>query len=130
MNENAQVVPLEPDGSAFHAFSSVSAEEQTAFLESMAMHPEAAVLLLHSFIGAWRTADYEAIEYILTEGLLACPQMFTQLIFERNRRWMPQLLAMTRDRVPTLVVVGMLHFSGEFGLPTLFAQQGFQMSPV
>jgi uncharacterized protein YbaP (TraB family) len=127
-NDNAQVVALEPDGAAFHAFASVSAEEQTAFLESMAMHPDAAILLLRVLIDAWRTARYETFDQILNEALRTFPQMFGQLIFERNRRWMPQLLAMVRDRVPTFVVVGALHFSGEFGLPALFAQQGLQVS--
>jgi uncharacterized protein YbaP (TraB family) len=127
-NDNAQVVALEPAESALYALASGSADEQAAFLGSVVMDPDAAIKLLHVLIDAWRTAHYEVIDLILTEALRTYPQMFGQLIFERNRRWMPQLLAMVRDRVPTFVVVGALHFSGEFGLPALFAQQGLQLS--
>jgi uncharacterized protein YbaP (TraB family) len=130
LNDGREIIPLETAESALEAFGSAPAEEQAALLAYFAVTTDTAMSELLSMVAGWRAGRYEVFERVLLQRLAMCPRLFKNLIVQRNRRWIPKLLAMIHDRVPTFVVVGVLHFPGEFGLPALFGHHGLQLSPL
>jgi uncharacterized protein YbaP (TraB family) len=130
LNDGREIIPLEPAESALAAFGSAPAEEQATLLAYFAVTADTAMSELLSMVAGWRAGRYEVFERILLQRLAMCPRLFKDLIVQRNRRWIPKLLAMIRDRIPTLVVVGVLHFPGESGLPALLGHHGLQLSPL
>jgi uncharacterized protein YbaP (TraB family) len=128
INDGRDVIPLETAESALTAFASAPLQEQTTFLSYFALSADTAMSELLSMVAEWRAGRYEVFERVLSQRLAMCPRLFKELVVERNGRWIPKLLAMARDRTPTLVVVGVLHFAGESGLPALLAHHGLQVS--
>jgi uncharacterized protein YbaP (TraB family) len=58
------------------------------------------------------------------------PVGFEKLITGRNRAWLPKLVQLAADGIPTLVVVGALHCVGKEGIPKLLEGQGSRLSRV
>lgn len=85
---------------------------------------------LDVMIKAWHDHDDAAIERILDHRLRMWLVGFEKLVIGRNRAWMPGLVDLTDDSVPTLVVVGALHCVGEHGFPKLLEARGSRLSRI
>lgn len=64
----------------------------------------------------WRTGRAEALASMLRGTFKDAPGAYRKLVLERNRAWLPKILAMTRRPGDVLVVVGVLHLVGPEGL--------------
>ena len=113
---------------ALQALASGPRDEQIHQLSYAAENTEVCQAEVDAMIFAWRSRSQATFEKLYQERLLQLPQTFNKLIVQRNQSWMPQLTAMVNDDIATLVVVGVLHFVGDFGLPTLLGQAGMVVS--
>lgn len=80
---------------------------------------------------AWREGDAAALE---REGMADLrtrfPVLYTRLIVDRNRAWLPQLQALLEGKKAggrALVVVGALHLVGPDGVVQMLASQGYRV---
>lgn len=110
---------LEKPDEALAIFSRLSAYEASSFLNYSTNPVTAFQNDLDVMMKAWHEHDEVTMERILDHRLRMWPAGFAQLITGRNRAWMPTLLQLAADNVPTLVVVGALHCVGMDGLPRL-----------
>lgn len=77
---------------------------------------------------AWIAGDVEILEAATTQGIMADPELRAALLVDRNRRWMPLLLASLRGPAKPLVAVGTAHILGPDGLPALLEAEGYRVT--
>jgi uncharacterized protein YbaP (TraB family) len=121
---------LERPADPFTIFVMSPAHEKSSFLDYATNPPTTFQNDLDIMINAWHNHDDGAIKRILDHRFRMWPDGFEKLITGRNRAWMPNLVQLAADMVPTLVVVGALHCVGENGLPRLLEKRGSRLSRV
>lgn len=75
-------------------------------------------------VKAWRTGNSRKLAALLSEEFDIAPGLYTTLVTDRNRRWMPELEKLLNDDKNYLVVVGALHLVGKGGLLELTKAKG------
>ena len=111
-------------------FDARSYEEQTKFLLDSAndvpqMHDD-----LDRLIKAWRAGDMRALEREFLKERAQAPQLYDELLGERNRKWLPKIEALLDEDQDYLVLVGTLHFVGSDGLLQLLTRAGHKPLPL
>lgn len=119
--DDLERVTLEPRNAPLAAFASTPLDEQIRFLSHIAV---AGQTELNDMMAALRAGQLEPLEKIHEQRHRLAPRGFHKLMTERNQLWLPQLIAMAADGIPTLVVVGALHCVGADGLPALLTKSG------
>ncbi len=77
-------------------------------------------------VRAWRENDQSALVEILAEGFAEFPALYEAAMVERNRAWIPQIIAMLEDEQNYLVVVGSAHLVGPDNVIDLLREQGYE----
>jgi uncharacterized protein len=75
---------------------------------------------------AWRTGNSGKLAALLSEEFTVAPALYTTLVTDRNRRWMPELEKLLKSDKNVLVVVGALHLVGKGGLLDLAKAKGIE----
>ena len=79
----------------------------------------------------WREGRTERMERELVEAMREeSPGMYRDILENRNRGWIPKLVAMMREGKRGFVLVGAMHLVGRNGLLALFREQGYRVIPV
>jgi hypothetical protein len=121
---------LEMAADALAIFALSPIQEQVSALDYATNPPSAFQNDIDVMIQAWHDHDEGTFERILDHRLQMWPVGFEKLITGRNNAWMPNLVQLASDEIPTLVVVGALHCVGKDGIPKLLEGQGAQLSRV
>jgi len=121
---------LEKPGDALAIFGLSPAHEKASFLDYATNPPTAFQDDIDVMIEAWHNHDDGTFERILDHRLRMWPVGFEKLVTGRNRAWIPDLVQLAADRIPTLVVIGALHCVGKEGIPKLLEGQGSRLSRV
>ncbi len=77
-------------------------------------------------IAAWRTGNSKKLADLLSEEYGVAPALYTTLVSDRNRRWMPELEKLLKADKNYMVVVGTLHLVGKGGLLELTKARGVE----
>jgi uncharacterized protein YbaP (TraB family) len=86
---------------------------------------------LETGLEIWRRGnESELVEHFLNGPLLETPELYQALLVERNRAWMESVRRFAATPETELVLVGVAHLVGEHGLPTLLAEEGFQVEKL
>jgi uncharacterized protein YbaP (TraB family) len=99
-------------------------------LRNAAKEPKRGIAFLKRMLAGWKERRADVIRDCVRERLTQTPTMFANLIEGRNRTWLPRLMALANDSVPTLVVAGVLHMVGPVGLPALLRYAGLEVVAV
>ncbi|MGO4329439.1 TraB/GumN family protein [Cupriavidus sp. 2TAF22] len=121
---------LEDASDALRLLQGVPLDEQVDMLSCFAGQPDLAAAEPVDMVRWWRLGQAGPFATLLAQRRAQWPVTLAALVDERNRLWMPKILALIADREPTLVVVGALHLVGETGLPALLAHAGFDVQPL
>ncbi len=81
---------------------------------------------LESIVAAWRQGDSQALADLLLEGLSEQPEVYEQLLVQRNQRWTKKILEMTNDSKDYLIIVGALHLIGKDSVQNMLGEAGIQ----
>jgi len=81
---------------------------------------------LDTIITAWRQGDIETLGKLLFEGLDEQPEVYDQLLVQRNRRWAKKIIEMTDDSKNYLIIVGALHLIGEDSVQSMLGKAGIR----
>ena len=105
--------------------ANLSKEDQAKFLdltleEMNEMHGETDALL-----AAWRTGDAAKLASMLSDEYKVAPALYRMLVADRNKRWMPEIEKLLKDKQDYLIVVGALHLVGNGGLLELTKARGY-----
>jgi uncharacterized protein YbaP (TraB family) len=118
-------------------------DQQVAFLATMAEGREDDLLTytlrdmldlpttIELLRSAWREGDIQGLEGVGLVGMMKdFPTVYTSLVLNRNRAWLPEIEAMLADEAVELVLVGGLHLAGEDGLLKQLQQRGYTLQQL
>ncbi|MDZ4198897.1 MAG: TraB/GumN family protein [Kiritimatiellia bacterium] len=126
------------DAKTVHSLESL--EEQLRFLLSMGEGKEddlvlqslddlhKAPALIESMVAAWRKGDADALwKDLIAEMKKLHPEIYKQIIADRNRNWLPLLEAHLKTPDVEFVLVGAGHLSGPDGILTALKLSGCEV---
>ncbi len=76
---------------------------------------------------AWAGGDPAALDRFLRADYADRPAVRTRLLDDRNRRWLPQIEAMLKEKHVFFITVGAGHLAGPAGVPALLRAAGYQV---
>ncbi len=106
-------------------FADMTPEQSLAFLSYTLADLETMIPLLDEISAGWQTGNVASVEEDLLDGFEEYPDLYRQMVTDRNRAWLQpieELLAGDRD---VMVVVGSMHLVGEEGLVSLLREKGY-----
>ena len=120
-----------------------TAEEQLKFISNMGIGNEDD-LILHSIDEmdsidemmadmkkAWRAGELSDLEKMeMADWKTEFPDLYKELLVDRNNNWMPQIKAMFGTKEIEFVLVGALHLSGEDGLLAKLKKAGYKVKKM
>ena len=81
---------------------------------------------LELIMTAWRQGDIATLNKLLLEGLDEQPEVYEQILIQRNRRWTQAIIDMTKDSEDYLIIVGALHLIGEDSVQSMLDDAGIR----
>jgi uncharacterized protein len=109
---------------------SLTYEQQGRFLELTVEEMHEMESDTDDMLRAWRAGDIKELSALLSTEYDHFPELYRALVTERNKRWMPKIEALLKDKQDYMVVVGALHLVGDNGLLDLARKRGLKPSPV
>ncbi len=121
------IVALESVAEQLGFFAHLSDEQQRQYLRATLKDLDTEASDAAVMVDAWQRGDSAELERLMRKESADNPELFRMLTTDRNRRWLPKLVAMLGEDQDYLVVVGALHLVGNDGLVALLKKQGFQV---
>jgi uncharacterized protein YbaP (TraB family) len=107
-------------------FETLSPEDQAKFLDLVVTEMRDVGSDTQAVIAAWRAGDAAKLAALLGDEYKSFPALYRTLVTDRNRRWLPQIERLLKDKENYFVVVGALHLVGDGGLLDLIRRDGFK----
>ena len=101
-----------------------------AELSEMAREWQKQKSTLKKMLAIYRDGDAEGLEKLVFEDKVKKPQMFQKLFYERNQKWVPQMIAHIDAGGGVFFAVGAGHILGEDGLLDLLEEKGYAFERV
>ncbi len=121
------IIALETVEEQLGFFAKLTLEQQRQYLRGTLKDLDTEASDAAVMVNAWRRGDSAELERLLRREASENPVLFQILTTERNRRWLPKIVAMLGEDQDYLVVVGALHLVGSDGLVSLLRNQGFKV---
>lgn len=87
--------------------------------------------LIEQMISAWRSGNLEQIETLfIAEMQQNYPRAYETLLVQRNKNWLPKILAMFQEPGAEFVLVGTAHLAGDKGLLHRLKERGYTVSKL
>ncbi|MFA6958119.1 MAG: TraB/GumN family protein [Thermoanaerobaculia bacterium] len=115
---------------ALRAFDVAPIAEQIDRLEFVVSNPDLAGPHVQRLYEAWQAGDAATLTQELQTQIRLSPVTYRALIPDRNRRWLPQILAAIDRGRSAVFVVGALHLAGDYSLQRLLGEHGKLLLPV
>ncbi len=80
---------------------------------------------------AWRQGDMQALSVLMIDKMQSLyPDIYSSLLVERNKAWLPKLIEMLGDAETELVLVGVGHLAGEDSVLALLKGAGYKIEQL
>jgi hypothetical protein len=131
------------------AADAVKTQKQTRYLETVAeqfalLAPDDRTLEMQEFesslkdlrdvggelepmVKAWGAGDQAKLDKVINGDLDEFPQARKLLLDDRNKRWVPKIEAMLKEKHVFFITVGAGHLTGPLGVPALLRKDGFKV---
>jgi hypothetical protein len=129
--DKKEIRPLEEPAEVTRIMAGMSGADQEAMVRETL--EEAANLMadMNAIVTAWRNGDVETIDRAMLETVRRYPEVYRQLLVERNEHWMPKVERLLREAgKPALVVVGAAHLIGKDSLLEMLGKKGFRVEQL
>jgi uncharacterized protein YbaP (TraB family) len=124
--DKKEITGFETMAEQFGFLDALAPADQIRFLEMTIAEMHDTEKSVDDLVKAWRTGNSGKLAALLSEEFDVAPALYTTLVTDRNRRWMPELEKLLKSDQNYLVVVGALHLVGEGGLLELTKARGFE----
>tara|TARA_R110000868_G_scaffold13584_2_gene63163 strand:- start:7323 stop:8267 length:945 start_codon:yes stop_codon:yes gene_type:complete len=85
--------------------------------------------MLDQMVRAWATGDVETIDSLINSEMREdAPEVYEALIVQRNRNWMPQILALLDGEGTVFIAVGAAHLTGDDGVIAQLRAAGVEVT--
>ena len=78
-------------------------------------------------IKAWGEGDQAKLDELINGDLTEFPEARKTLLDDRNKRWVPQIEAMLKEKHVFFITVGAGHLTGSAGVPALLRADGYKV---
>ena len=82
---------------------------------------------LGPMVKAWGTGDQVKLDKVINGDLDEFPEARKQLLDDRNKRWVPKIEAMLKEKHVFFITVGAGHLTGPQGVPALLRKDGYKV---
>ena len=81
-------------------------------------------------IEAWKSGDAEALDTVLLNSFEGFPDVYQQLITDRNKNWMPKIESLIGQKENAMIILGAGHLVGKDGILAALKQEGYQVEQL
>ena len=127
LSSKKQVISLEESSEVLLVFERLSREDQEKMLISSLESIELMVRHIEGLHEAWKFGSEELVMKFTHEPLKILPNLFQQLILERNVAWLPKITELIDKKDSTLVAVGTAHLFGESNIIDSLISAGYNI---
>lgn len=122
---------LEPVDKQIAFIANLGAGREDELIEYTLRDLEQLPQLLQALKKAWRDGDLDGLDRIGNDPMRdEFPEIYRNLILDRNRDWTAKLDRMLRTDEVELVLVGALHLAGPDGLIEYYLRRGYQVTQL
>ncbi|HWU55821.1 MAG TPA: TraB/GumN family protein [Rhizomicrobium sp.] len=82
---------------------------------------------IEPMVKAWSVGDQARLDKLINGDLDEFPQARKMLLDDRNRRWVPKIEAMLKEKRVFFITVGAGHLTGPVGVPALLRKAGYRV---
>ena len=82
---------------------------------------------LDPLVKAWSRGDQAQLDKLINGDLDEFPQARKLLLDDRNKRWLPKIQAMLKEKRVFFITVGAGHLAGPAGVPALLRKAGYKV---
>lgn len=125
MSDKKEITGFETLNEQLGLLANLSSSDQIRFLDLTLEEMEEMNDETDSLVAAWRSGNAPKLASILSEEYGVAPGLYTTLVSDRNRRWIPQIEKLLSSDKNYMIVVGTLHIVGRNGLLDLLKSEGF-----
>jgi len=111
-------------------FDNLSDREQAAMLEQTLQELRTSEAAMRELINAWKTGQLTDLSDQLVDDFGEFPQLYEQLVSNRNANWANSLATLIDQQQRALVVVGALHLVGDGNVIDLLTARGFEITAL
>jgi uncharacterized protein YbaP (TraB family) len=109
-------------------FAKLDRKTETAYLKATVKGVLEEPNLPYDLLNAWASGKSEDLARLVDDGFKDVPQLRTQLIVARNRKWLPQLRVMLASDKTHFVTVGVGHLVGRDSLVAMLRAKGYKVT--
>ena len=120
-------IALETAAEQIEFLASLSPKTQDLMLRESIDTIDTELSEIRTIAAAWRAGDAATVETFAVSALTDAPEVYTSLLVDRNRRWMPAIEGCMQTR-RCFVVVGAAHLVGPDGLIVLLREKGYTVT--
>lgn len=125
MSDHKEITGFETLNEQLGLLANLSPADQIKFLDLTLEEMDEMKNETDSLVAAWRSGNASKLASILSEEYGVAPGLYTTLVSDRNRRWIPQIEKLLKSDKNYMIVVGTLHIVGKNGLLDLLKTEGF-----
>ena len=78
-------------------------------------------------VKAWSNGNQAELDKLINGDLDEFPQARKELLDDRNKRWVPKIEAMLKEKHVFFITVGAGHLTGPLGVPALLRKDGYKV---
>lgn len=121
---------LETLDEQLHALDTLPEKAQKFFLLQTLEDAQSVNEDLDTIVTAWKQGNIRKLDNLLLEGMHEQPEVYDQLLVQRNRRWTRAISDMLNDSEDYLIIVGTLHLIGEDSVQNMLNDQGIRIRRI
>jgi len=118
---------LESAAEQLDIFAGLPPKAQEALLRDTLKGLDAEISQMETIAQAWRAGDAAVLEGIVLRPMMQEPALYTSIIVNRNRNWVPKIESCLAEGY-CFVVVGAAHLLGPDGLVAVLKQKGYTVN--
>jgi uncharacterized protein YbaP (TraB family) len=130
IQQGKEIGGLETLEAQLDSMDTLPLDAQQAFLMVTLEEAAEAGQKLDSIIDAWKSGDTAVLEDNLLNDLSDHPELYDQLIVQRNKNWTKTIVSFTDERKDYLIVVGALHLVGNDSVLKMLNDRGIRSRQV
>ncbi|MBO1256293.1 TraB/GumN family protein [Alteromonas sp. 5E99-2] len=86
---------------------------------------------LEQLLTVWKSGDMKTLNTLMIKEMqIKAPDLYNDLLKERNNNWMPKIVQMFDDNDTEFVLVGAAHLAGEDSVLNKLKEQGFSVEQL
>ena len=127
LKQKKTIVSLESVEDQISVLDSLSAEDQDAMLTHTIRELSETETVFLPLVKAWQAGNSQPLEEMVLEAYEEFPELYRQMIADRNKSWLPRLEAYAKSPENHMVIVGAAHMVGKDSLLKLLSSKGYSI---